>query len=645
MTITRSGKKYSDEDIIMKDGKDVKKDKKKDESDESDREESNDSEDNEDESNTEDNESNTEESEEDENEEDIFEEYQDMDDEFKIKMTDDIDNNLDNIVILFKGNGIKDKFSTSSSSSTSNNKKRKFTSLFNSSKKKKKRTIDDDLFEVNKSYSTMLPKYNDLKPNKRRKRDEKEEKEEKISEIELKLNYRNLKQKIIDETITLKDIISLKSITNDERYRLLNKFLIMEKYKSMGYIIDYYTEHPKVYNLYKSYRDRDPSFHSKRLEIIDNKNKYDSKILSLNFDKDTIKYVYGRYLKSKELPSWDSDKLKIEQWLDIVIAIPHSLTSYGDRNMQTIHKLKESLDKKMYGIQPIKDEILALYYTKLTCPNSTNLNLSLQGSAGVGKTKLMSILAEVSNIPFDHISLGGVNDNSFLEGHSYTYVGSKPGRIVMSLLKMKCKNGMIFFDEIDKIGKTRNGDEVSDCLLHIIDNTQNHKFIDKYVGEIPIDLSKIWFTFSMNDENQINPILRNRLKIIKMPKYTNKDKIEISKRLLNEIAENINWKIDSFYLFSEDILKYILNNIQSEDGIRILKFRLENICMRLKLVYDIHNSNSSSEMKYNPLQNISFNFPQRIYPMILTEKEIDILMSNLNDVERIPMYIQNGIYT
>lgn len=423
----------------------------------------------------------------------------------------------------------------------------------------------------------------------------------------------------------------------------------------MGYIIDYYTEHPKVYNLYKSYRDRDPSLHSKRLEIIENKNKYDSKILELKFDKDTIKYIYGRYLKAKELPSWDSDKLKIEQWLDIVIAIPHSLASYGDNNIQTIIKLKNALDKKMYGIQSVKDEILALYHTKLTCPNSNNLNLSLLGPAGVGKTKLMSILAEVSNIPFEHISLGGVNDNSFLEGHSYTYVGSKPGIIVASLLKMKYKNGMIFFDEIDKIGKTKNGDEVSDCLLHIIDTTQNHKFIDKYIGEIPIDLSKIWFTFSMNDENQINPILRNRLKIIKMPKYTNKDKIEISKRLLNEISENLtgesNWKIDSFYLFSEDILKYILNNIQNEEGIRILKFRLENICMRLKLVYDINNSklssNSTNESKDNSiniLQTISFNFPQRTYPMILTEKEIDILMSNLNDIEKIPMYIQNGLY-
>src|SRR5581483_10743217 len=109
-------------------------------------------------------------------------------------------------------------------------------------------------------------------------------------------------------------------------------------------------------------------------------------------------------------------------------------------------------------------------------------------------------LAKALDIPFVQISMGGCRDSSFLDGHSYTYEGSQPGILVKSLCRMGSKNGIIYFDEIDKLEETAHGREVMWTLLHIWDPTQNMEFRDKYLDELTVDLSHIWFMFSMNDE-------------------------------------------------------------------------------------------------------------------------------------------------
>jgi len=284
-------------------------------------------------------------------------------------------------------------------------------------------------------------------------------------------------------------------------------------------------------------------------------------------------------------------------------------------------------------------------------PSKSDTSIALVGPPGVGKTRIITILANLLNYPYEHISMGGVNDSSFLAGHSYTYEGAKPGKIVDSLIKMKCANGIIFFDEIDKIADTSNGKEVSNQLLHITDFTQNDHFCDKYLPEIQIDLSKIWFIFSLNNIADIDPILSNRFNFIYVDGYDFNQKIEIAKKhLLPKAYEKYKLSPEKYQfndliitkLINHSIQKEIdhdhtqklssLNNTNSEikTGIRELKRSIDHIFNRISLLENISNS-GKSDSNINLIQNLSF-YPQgtnikSLNKLKITEELIDKFLS------------------
>lgn len=266
--------------------------------------------------------------------------------------------------------------------------------------------------------------------------------------------------------------------------------------------------------------------------------------------------------------------------------------------------------------------------------------------------------------------MGGTNDSSFLAGHSYTYEGARPGKIVTSLQSMKCNNGILFFDEIDKIANTSNGKEVINQLLHITDFTQNDHFCDKYLPEIPIDLSKIWFIFSLNSIDDIDPILSNRLNYIYVDGYTFEDKIIIVKDyLLPKIYDKYNLSKEK-YIFNDNIIKKIIihsqkktrdNNefssspiIQGEafspiliprsafsppitsklheyvSGIRELKRSIDYIFNRLSLLENMFLHKNADKTNQNIIKSLSF-FPKDfnikdLNKLKITEDLIDNLL-------------------
>ena len=130
----------------------------------------------------------------------------------------------------------------------------------------------------------------------------------------------------------------------------------------------------------------------------------------------------------------------------------------------------------------------------------------------------------ILNRPFAFLALGGATDSSILEGHSYTYEGSTWGKIVDILVQCKSMNPVIYFDELDKISNTPKGEEIASILTHLTDTTQNNEFHDKYFSEIELDLSKCLFIFSYNDEEKVNPILKDRKYRISTKGYSVKEK-------------------------------------------------------------------------------------------------------------------------
>jgi ATP-dependent Lon protease len=193
-------------------------------------------------------------------------------------------------------------------------------------------------------------------------------------------------------------------------------------------------------------------------------------------------------------------------------------------------------------------------------------------------------ISKILGRDFAFIALGGCGDSSFLEGHSYTYEGSTWGKIVQILIESKSMNPVIYFDELDKVSDTARGQEIIGILTHLTDTTQNSQFHDKYFSEIDLDLSKCLFIFSYNDENLVNPILRDRMYKIATKGYDVKEKIIIARDyMLPKIREQVGFK-DGDVLISDEVLTHLINNqAKGEEGVRNLKRTLEIIHTKLNL--------------------------------------------------------------
>ena len=269
--------------------------------------------------------------------------------------------------------------------------------------------------------------------------------------------------------------------------------------------------------------------------------------------------------------------------------------------------------KAVYGLNNAKEEIMLYVLKRLYdgykkndigsiehIESKTSLGgqiLAIEGPPGVGKTYLLKHLATSLNIPFESIPLGGCKDASFLDGHGYTYEGSLPGRIVQSLKNLECNNGIIYFDEIDKLSGTQHGQEVSSLMLHILDPSQNKEFYDKYIGDIPIDLSKIFFVLSINNRENIDPVLRQRLFIIKIPAPSLQDKIEIAVQCMIPLMEKEFEFKKGDIIIPKNTLSYIVQNkANDEKGVRNFKHLLISIYKRLFFINSIESEKLSEDV-------------------------------------------------
>ena len=295
------------------------------------------------------------------------------------------------------------------------------------------------------------------------------------------------------------------------------------------------------------------------------------------------------------------------EWIDNFFKIPFNkyanlIVNKKNNTLPEIRNyfinVKEQLDNASYGMDNVKEEITDIVCQLISSQNSNIKIIGLCGSAGVGKTNFIKNgLSKILNRPFEHLCMGGLNDSSYLLGHSSAYTNSRYGIIVNSLMKTKVMNPIIFMDELDKISNCEKGKDIQNVLIHITDPVQNNCFMDKYFQGIEFDLSKVIFIFSFNDENNIDKILRDRIHIIHVKDPSVDDKINIAhKFLIPSILNNINLHN---IIFTNKQLRYIIENYCNRDvGVRSLKRNIETILLK------INTSIYNPCIKYKSLKKI-----------------------------------------
>lgn len=264
------------------------------------------------------------------------------------------------------------------------------------------------------------------------------------------------------------------------------------------------------------------------------------------------------------------DSSVIRNYLQTVISLPWNILSEDEEDLQCV---KKALDIKHFGLDDVKSRILEYLAIKKNNPNINAPIICLVGPPGVGKTTFGMSLSDALNRKFYKISVGGLNDASELIGHKRTYLGSSPGKIVQGLKKCGTMNPVILIDEVDKMVSDYKGDPAA-VLLDILDQNQNRSFVDNYIEE-PFDLSKVIFILTANDIKSIPAPLKDRLEIININSYTEKEKVDIAKKyLLPSIIKEYN----SIKLrISDEVLSFIINSYILEAGVR----NLERILRRL----------------------------------------------------------------
>ena len=300
----------------------------------------------------------------------------------------------------------------------------------------------------------------------------------------------------------------------------------------------------------------------------------EKKLNEYNLSKEAKDKCSAEIKKLKNMSPMSAEATVIRNYLDWVMSIPWN---NPDQISQNINKASSILESDHYGLEKVKDRILEYLAVQKRTNKLKGPILCLVGPPGVGKTSLGKSIANSTGRSFVRMSLGGVRDEAEIRGHRKTYIGSMPGRFIQAMKKSKSSNPLILLDEIDKLGSDWRGDP-SSALLEVLDPEQNSKFNDHYL-ELDYDLSDVMFVCTANTLN-IPPALLDRMEIIRIPGYTEKEKNQIAKRyLVPKQIKNHGIK-RSEITFNSKVLNFIIRNYTREAGVRNLEKEISKVCRK-----------------------------------------------------------------
>ena len=263
----------------------------------------------------------------------------------------------------------------------------------------------------------------------------------------------------------------------------------------------------------------------------------------------------------------------IVSYIEIIADLPWNKLSKDNLDLDQAQQI---LDRDHYDLEKVKKRLIEYLAVRKLNPQGHGAILCFLGPPGVGKTSLGQSIADALGRKFVRISLGGMRDEAEIRGHRRTYIGSMPGRIIQELRRAGTRNPVFMLDEIDKIGADFRGDPAS-ALLEVLDPRQNNAFVDRYL-DVPFDLSQVIFIGTANYIEGVPEPLRDRIEVISIPGYTEREKVEIAKRYLVKRQLEENGLKPEQCEFQEDALRKIINDHTHEAGVRELERQIAAVC-------------------------------------------------------------------
>ncbi|MGB0444702.1 MAG: endopeptidase La [Porticoccaceae bacterium] len=300
----------------------------------------------------------------------------------------------------------------------------------------------------------------------------------------------------------------------------------------------------------------------------------EGKIEEAGMPKSALEKAKSELSKLKMMSPMSAEASVLRNYIDWMLGVPWKKRS---RVKHDLKNAEQTLSKDHYGLEEVKERILEFLAVQKRVKKLKGPVLCLVGPPGVGKTSLGESIAKATGRKFVRMSLGGVRDESEIRGHRRTYIGSLPGKIIQKLSKVKTKNPLFLLDEIDKMGMDHRGDPAS-ALLEVLDPEQNHTFNDHYL-EVDYDLSEVMFICTSNSMNIPGPLL-DRMEVIRIPGYTEDEKVAIAEKYLIPKQSKANGLKANELEIDQDTLRDIVRFYTREAGVRGLERDIAKICRK-----------------------------------------------------------------